>query len=138
MMEYEHNVWGEDADVGVTADGVLGDEDCSVCLHPITNPIGTDCYLKHVEMWLVSQGMSYAESKVVKDNIKKRLPKNNSNQEMCVVCGKEHLSICSYCFVFLVSSILNKLGFAEKFEEDFEEVFSYKGGDYEFRNSLGM
>lgn len=131
MMEYRYNEWGEDADVGVMSNGALGDEGCSICLHPISNPIGEECYLRHLETWLDSQGLNKFEIRKIRGEIKKRLPKNNSNQERCIACGNEYLSICSYCFVFLVSDILSKFSFARNFEEDFNAIFSYKGGEYD-------
>ena len=104
------------------------DGNCPICLQPITNPMGTECYLKHVDMWLDSQGMSSIESQIVKAHIRKRLPRNDLNSDVCVTCGKEHLSVCSYCFVFVASKVLRELNFARDFEKDFEYMFSYKGG----------
>jgi hypothetical protein len=129
-MEYEYNVWGEDAEPGVMNDGSLGDEVCSICLYPITNPMGEKCYIKHLKMWLGSNGMNDYNIKTIVARIKKRLPVNNNNHDMCISCGKEHLSICSYCFVFSASKVLNDLGFAKHIEEDFEYMFSYKGEEY--------
>ena len=107
----------------------LNDGDCAVCLQPITNPMGAECYLKHVDMWLTSQGMSTIESQIVRAHIKKKLPQNNPNTETCFTCGKEHLSVCSYCFVFAATNVLRELNFARNFEEDFDYIFSYKGGE---------
>jgi len=121
----------DEGDFGGELSATLSDGDCVLCLQPITNPMGEKCYLKHLEMWLVSQGMNEIESGIVGDHVEKRLPRNNPNRELCVTCGKEYLSVCSYCFVFVASEVLRKLSFARNFEEDFEYMFSYKGGDLE-------
>jgi hypothetical protein len=127
MIKEEYDNLGEDSYFGDMGHMACENESCSVCLQPITNPIGQECYLNHVDMWLVSHDINDNYRRIVKAHIKKRLPKNNMNSEMCFVCGKESLSLCSYCFVFLVSSVLSSLNFDKSFIEDFEYLFSYKG-----------
>ena len=127
MMKYRYDAWEEDSGFDAVADVTPDDENCSICLQSITNPMGQECYLNHVNMWLMSQGMSEIEIEIIRKYIKKRLPKNNLNREMCVTCGNEYLSVCSYCFVLLVSRVLSEFSFARSFEEDFEYMFSYKG-----------
>jgi len=100
-------------------------ENCQVCLHPITNPICSDCYLKHIENWLVSQGMHSIERSIVLSKIRKMLPEDGANPHLCVSCLVEHLSLCSYCFFFKAQNILEELNFSEEFLETFEEIFSY-------------
>jgi len=73
--------------------------------------------------------MSVIEAKIVISHIKKRLPVSYNNTGVCVICGKEVLEVCSYCFVLIASSVLRELNFARNFEEDFEYIFSYKGED---------
>jgi len=119
----------DEGDFGGRFSVTSSDGDCILCLQPITNPMGEDCYLKHLEIWLVSQGMSEVESGIVRDYVQRRLPGNDLSGETCVTCGREHLSICSYCFVFVASGVMRDLSFARSFEEDFEYMFSYRGGD---------
>lgn len=109
----------------------FSNENCSVCLHMISNPICIDCYLNHVTMWLVGEGMSYANSRIICNEVKKKLPWNNSNEERCVVCGEGYLGVCSYCFVFITSQVLGSFSFSSDFEDGFRHVFSYKGGEFE-------
>lgn len=123
-MEDEYDISLEGVDLNSDSNVVLKDGSCSVCLYPITNPMCSGCYLKHVELWLHSQGMSSSEIQVVRAHIEKRLPENDFNKGTCVTCNENNLSVCSYCFVLVASIVLNKLNFAR----DFEDMFSYKGG----------
>jgi hypothetical protein len=102
-------------------------ESCVFCLQPITNPMCADCYLRHLHLWLISKGMSDIESEIVVRHVKNKLPKDGSSHENCIVCGRE-LTICSYCFVFIAGLVMRDLKFSKDFEEDFEYMFSYKGG----------
>lgn len=102
------------------------DENCQICLHPITNPVCNSCYLKQVENWLISQGMRAFERGIVLSKIKENLPGEGLNPHLCIACLNEHLSLCSYCFFFNVARILRELNFSEKFLENFDEVFNYE------------
>lgn len=107
------------------------EENCQICLQPITNPICSECYIKHVDNWLVSQGMGPVERNIVISRIRRALPRESLNPHLCVSCLDGYLSLCSYCFFFKTLNILRELGFSDRFLESFEEIFSYLQEDAE-------
>ena len=81
-------------------------EMCELCMHQITNPICANCYLKHARSWLRDFGLSDIEIKQALSKIKEKLPRETLNEHVCVICGKEQISICMYCAFLRSSKIL--------------------------------
>jgi hypothetical protein len=111
---------------------MLSEENCQICLHPITNPICNSCYLRQVDNWLYSQKMGAIERGVILSRVKEVLPDDTLNPHQCVACFHENLNICSYCFFFTTARVLRELNFSENFLEGFEEVFSYEKDERDF------
>jgi hypothetical protein len=56
------------------------------------------------------------------------------NSTKCVLCQKENITLCSYCFFLIVVRTLRELNFPENKIDNFLEVFNYRvsHADYEF------
>lgn len=99
---------------------------CVLCLHNITNPVCTECYMKHVDFWMDNFGMNGLERNVVLNRIRKHLYLDTLNPEKCIICGIDPVSLCSYCFFFIVEKVLRELNFNDSCIDDFRALFSYQ------------
>ena len=99
-------------------------EVCEVCLQPITHPICNECYIKHVKYWLRDLDKEIDKEKVLK-NIRKAIARDSLNETECVICGKQEVSMCSYCTFLKISRVLVKLDFPDKDKTNFEEIFNH-------------
>ncbi|MBM3234177.1 hypothetical protein FJZ19_03715 [Candidatus Pacearchaeota archaeon] len=99
---------------------------CEVCLHPISNPICVECYLKHVASWLGDFGFSERKAVKILGRIRQRLPRETMNEYRCIVCGKNDASICMYCAFLATSKIFLKLNAPKKYLDVFLESSNFK------------
>ncbi len=104
----------------------MNEEDCIVCLQPITNPICSECYKKEVEEFLKSNGLDKNATGIILNEINKKIPYEGLNEEKCILCNENFLSVCSYCFFSVSVRVLRELNFDEDFVEYFSMIFSYK------------
>jgi hypothetical protein len=58
--------------------------------------------------------------------IKRKFNIETTNEGSCILCGKEEVDTCSYCFFSTIEKILNELNFSEELMEDFHEIFNYQ------------
>ena len=86
---------------------------CSICSHVISHPICERCYLKHVNYWLNEIDVREGEKKEINKEIKRVLFHESMNEDTCIICRQESLSVCSYCFFLQTSWILTDYGFNE-------------------------
>jgi hypothetical protein len=100
-------------------------ETCEVCMQPITNPICVGCYIKQIEAWLKDIHMTAIPRSVIISQIKKNMVFDSLNEEECVICRKDSVSICSYCFFKQVSIILHKMEVRAEFVDVFLASFNY-------------
>ncbi len=105
----------------------MGKEDCILCLQPITNPVCEGCYEEEVDEFLKSMGFNKNARSVVLDEISKKMPQEGLNEEKCILCGEDYLSVCSYCYFNISMRALRELNFHEDFIEYFSMIFSYEG-----------
>ena len=104
-------------------------EVCEICLQPISHPICSECYLKHVEYWLRDLNKEI-DDRAFLGRVKKAISKDSLNETECVVCGKKEVSMCSYCTFLRMSRVLVKLDFETKEKENFEEIFNHNIDEY--------
>jgi len=104
---------------------------CTDCYEAITNPICDNCFVIQINHWLRDVGVIPSKRKVVIDNIRKELAKSLESPEEitdCLICGRESVSICSYCFFLSVSKILKQINLDKELTKNFIEVFDYRQG----------
>jgi|SRR3989338_10716586 len=102
---------------------------CTSCCEAVTNPVCIRCYTKHFVSWTDFHGISNTTKAEILKDIGRNASKESLNEVPCLICGNENLSLCTYCYFFMVEKIIGK----EKYKlsrdiiEDFKCVFNYKG-----------
>lgn len=105
---------------------------CVICLEPITNPVCLNCYLKEINVWAQEEIPSDIKRKFLLLSILERIPENYFEKDICILCGNEEVTICSYCFFLKTLEILKKLDFPERTINSFRETFNYSIGHAEY------
>ncbi len=98
---------------------------CTQCYQGITNPVCTKCHTKQLALWLNDNCVNPKIIFYIIRKIKKDFVPNCKNRELCILCNKEILSLCTYCYFFKIENALNSLNFAESSIEKFLEIFNY-------------
>ncbi len=106
---------------------------CIICLDPITNPICEECHINEIETWLIDLNLTKEMIRKTKKEIRKiKTKKEYLNESYCVICQKQRISTCSYCFFLRVAKKLKKLNFPYQYIEDFLEIFNYRHGHSDY------
>lgn len=58
------------------------------------------------------------ENEIVLRKIKNRFPIKTQNSFKCILCRRENVAICRYCFSIILTNILRELNFGEDFIEN--------------------
>jgi hypothetical protein len=99
---------------------------CTECSEVITNPVCERCYLKEIAHWMKDLGIGMIPMKLVLSKIKKEIPADSLNETTCIICGRETLSDCAYCFFLKVGKILKQMNFPDKEISEFLNIFNYR------------
>ena len=105
---------------------------CIRCYEPITNPVCTKCHLREIDAWLRDKKINSMMRAVVLKSIKNSVPEEALNENNCILCNKEDLSACSYCFFLISARVLRELNFGQELVTDFLETFNYQLGHSEY------
>ena len=105
---------------------------CVKCSEAITNPICGRCHMQQVQHWLRDINVNPILGKLIAGKIKQEVAKDTLNETTCIVCGKETLSSCSYCFFLAVTRVLQELNFPLNIVENFLEIFNYRHSHEEY------
>ena len=105
---------------------------CVQCYEPITNPVCEACHRKEVIVWLADTGLDLKTRTLILSEINKSLPREAMNENRCILCGKNTLSTCSYCFFFISARALKKAGVKKDLIKNFLEIFNYRIGHSEY------
>jgi hypothetical protein len=114
---------------------VFKDNDvCVRCLEPISNPVCVHCYMKEIVAWMEDKEIESLAKSIIFTTIERRIEAEAENSTKCVLCKKEKITLCSYCFFLIVARTLNELNFPQDKVEDFLFSFNYRltHSDYEF------
>ena len=108
---------------------------CVKCLEPISNPVCVNCYMKEIISWMDDEEMDPLAKSIVSSAIERRTRTDTDNYTKCVLCKKENLTLCSYCFFLISIRTLNELNFPRDKIEKFLEIFNYRitHSDYSFQ-----
>jgi hypothetical protein len=101
------------------------DEFCENCIEIITNPVCPDCLTNQIKYWLIDIGMDKFPQEIIMEKIKKELSLETLNEEKCIICKNERISLCSYCIFLKVSRVLKEFNFDKQLTRDFQEIFNY-------------
>ena len=105
-------------------------EVCAICLHAISNPVCTSCYLRHASYWLRDFGLNEERVRETINKIRQSLPEESLNEHRCVVCGKDVVSICAYCAFLRTSQTILQLHANKKQIESFIDGSNFKYEEY--------
>ena len=92
-------------------------------MYELTDPICTDCMLKHLQEYLCLHHVPGIK-KILK-KVKKRVQKESLNEDKCIMCGRE-ASLCSYCFYSISTKILYELDINTSVIESIEKIYLQK------------
>lgn len=105
---------------------------CMRCYEPITNPVCVKCQLEEVRFFLTDSEVNPFLIKTILHDVKSYVREEGINTDCCVLCGKENLSFCSYCFFMVAARVIKRhLGKGEILDS-FLEVFNYQFGHDEY------
>ena len=105
---------------------------CVSCYDTITNPVCEACHQREVSIWLKDVGIDSKTSKHIIEEIKESMPEEAMNENICILCGRNTLSTCSYCFFLASAKVLKKLHIDHKLIEYFLQSFNYRMGHAEY------
>lgn len=94
-------------------------------MQQITNPICMGCYIKQIDAWLKDIHMTAIPRSVIISQLKKNMKYDSVNETECVICKKDNVSVCSYCFFKRVSRILHGMEVRAEFIDTFLASFNY-------------
>lgn len=105
---------------------------CMRCYEPITNPVCVKCHLEEVRFFLNDFDIDKDTSEKILHDIRSYVREEGLYTDNCVICRKENLSFCSYCF-FLIAARMIKRHLGKGYVLDsFLEIFNYQFGHEEY------
>jgi len=92
---------------------------CIVCEDSISDPVCRSCYIKQIGILLNDLHLHEIAGEIILNKIKGKFPISNLNNTKCILCGREKVTMCRYCFSIILTNILRELNFTEDLIEDF-------------------
>ena len=92
---------------------------CVVCEDSISDPVCRSCYIKQVKFLLNDFKVHFIAKEIILSKIKNKFPIETLNNTGCILCYREDVTICRYCFSIILNNILRELNFSEDIIEDF-------------------
>lgn len=92
---------------------ILNSNLCTVCEDSISDPVCRNCYIKQVGILLNDLNLHEIAIEIILNKIKDDFPISNINNTRCILCGKEKVTMCRYCFSIILRNILRELNFTE-------------------------
>ena len=100
---------------------MLSSNSCVICDDYISDPVCRSCYIKQINVLLNDLEIHPVASEIILDKIKNKFPIESLNDTECILCNKDNISICRYCFSIILKNILEELNLPE----DLIEYFGY-------------
>ena len=104
---------------------------CNICFEPINDPICIYCYIKQIRNLLRDKGLNVFVTRFIINKLKNKFTLEWINETDCLLCKKESISICFFCFSKIMINTLEELNFSEQDLENFREIFRYNSSEYE-------
>src|SRR3989344_7454114 len=96
---------------------------CTSCAQTISNPLCPRCFAHHVELWLRDKNLTNKQAAEVKRKLNKMIieSEETTSEIPCLICDREQVNLCTYCFTHNAELILSKISeeVLEEFEDDF-------------------
>ena len=119
---------------------------CENCYRSFKDPVCEECQLRELGAWLADQDYNRLSIAVILRAVKKIILTNEDNlpempEGFCIVCNKQHIFSCPYCFNQISRKILKRFHAREQVLENFNKIFIYEQNSQEFlathkKNSL--
>lgn len=93
---------------------------CVICGDSITDPVCRNCYIKQTGVLLNDQKVHSLANEVILSKIKNKFPIETLNDTECVLCRKDNVSLCRYCFSVILMRALRELNFSEDLIKNFQ------------------
>ncbi len=98
---------------------MFGSNSCIVCGDSISDPVCRRCYINQIEILLNDFKVHSIINEIILKKIKDKFPIETLNNTECILCHREDVSICCYCFSIILNDILRELNFTEDIIENF-------------------
>ncbi len=108
-------------------------EKCKICFENINDPICIYCYINQIKIWLEDQELNPVIRKYLINKIRSKLAIEGINSIRCIICKKESVNLCYYCFSELILNFMNEMNFTEDFIDNFSNAFNYNSSDYDLQ-----
>ena len=108
---------------------MLHSNSCIVCADSISDPVCRSCYLKQIEILLDDFKLHPIVREITLGKLKDKFPLESLHDMECILCRRETVTMCRYCFSIILRDILRELNFTEDLIEEFgfnpmhEELF---------------
>jgi hypothetical protein len=103
---------------------------CENCYEEISNPICIRCFTKQINHWLKESPLTLQERKKILLEIKNHLDRSMKdipeNQSKCSICGRDDVSLCSYCIFLKINDLIKKLKINNELKTNFLQIFNYR------------
>ncbi|NCN99380.1 hypothetical protein COU62_01930 [Candidatus Pacearchaeota archaeon CG10_big_fil_rev_8_21_14_0_10_35_219] len=104
---------------------------CTVCNESISDPVCRCCYIRQIETILNDLNLHELIEEVILNEVKNRFPEGTLNNTECILCRKDNVVICRYCFSIILTGILRELCFSEEMIENFGYNEIYEGNVFQ-------
>ena len=98
---------------------MLNSNSCIICEDSISDPVCRSCYLKQINILLNDFKIHPIANEIILRKIKNKFPIETLNNTECILCLKENVTMCRYCFSVILRDILRELNFTEDLIENF-------------------
>jgi len=92
---------------------------CTLCEDSISDPVCRSCYIKQTNILLNDFKINPLAKEIVLRKTKNKFPLESQNDTECILCQRENVSMCRYCFSIILTNILRGLNFTEDLIEEF-------------------
>jgi hypothetical protein len=92
---------------------------CVVCGDSISDPVCRGCYIKQTEILLNDLNLHQIANEIILRKIREKFPIDSVNDTDCILCGKDNVAMCRYCFSVILRKILRDLNFTEEIIDNF-------------------
>lgn len=107
---------------------------CIVCGDTISDPVCRRCYIKQIEILLNDLNLHEIANEILLRKIKNKFPVETLNDIECILCRRDNVDICRYCFSIILKNILIELNFPEEMIENFGYNQIYEENSLEVEN----
>jgi len=102
---------------------------CAICKYPITDPVCRGCYIKQTKASLQDLEMNSVTINFILNKVKNTLNAETLNDTECILCKKDNVSVCGYCFSVILTKTLKELNFTDDMIENFQHQSGYEEND---------